>query len=875
MRQHTPPSQTTTSTTTPATAASSARRAEASDDHVSEPLSGPVREHFEARFGHDFGRIRVHRGPTADTSAHALAAHAYTFGSDIVLGGGRAPTTTGPTGRLLAHELVHTIQQGAARPLAGRVTRPFLGTPQQLARSPFADQTTTPTGVPVLEWDLFPRPRVQAPLMNTPPFSRPAPTWNPLPPIPTFQAPRVAPEPLPYQFTPTTPMDEATLASKLATSPGDLGATLSHFVTGGIDLPASCPPRLGPRPLLPCTRAPSADEREAMLNEDGLGKRALDLDKADAAKLDALLRDRRKVAARVLMEQFSAQLMKAEPTKEDSALDKQWIATLKIPWVMSWLAPRSSLGPIVAAALHARLAEQDLGALRRESFQAVSPLISSRLKGDNAKLMAWDKARGDEAKQAKTMPQATRLFAAILGDISLQNVLGGAISDWYLKESRIDERFERVKATAQLRSLLRPTSWYRMEADKFVRELALDPKALGSKKGRQFMADPRMRAVIDYLRGGKAKADENERDQYTKAIELLKKLGLLDHLKVAYPEISDEYPVGPPVPVTPGKAPPPDPVDIVLEAAERALYVELKDSNQAGNMGTSTHTSFTLDAAKPLFKGYDFGFDANWTGSRPGHSPALDVAPAQEKARIAVVAPDTWTLGGVTYTLVESLFDDGTDFSDSRKSILADQEVKTKLGMVACGTGNQGAIERCLKSDKPPDPKVYGELRGRALAGGKEVGGENVHSPEVKGMLDRLTPHKDAADFPERTWNELRRLPESIKVSVGGTFLALIHVYRNDDDTQRVWVQPTYTHPSHVDPITSGAPVPRGDEIGNVGSTGNAFGEHAHIYVHYRGPFPKGTSEAEVKKLPRYYANVLGFFARANRGPLPKKPAAP
>ena len=72
---------------------------------------------FGPRFGHDFAGVRVHDDATAANSARALNARAYTVGRDVVFARGQyQPATT--SGRLLlAHELVHVVQQsGAAEP---------------------------------------------------------------------------------------------------------------------------------------------------------------------------------------------------------------------------------------------------------------------------------------------------------------------------------------------------------------------------------------------------------------------------------------------------------------------------------------------------------------------------------------------------------------------------------------------------------------------------------------------------------------------------------------------------------------------------------------------------------------------------------------
>ncbi len=76
-----------------------------------QPLDQGVRRFMESRFGHDFSQVRVHADVKAAESAQALDALAYTIGRNIVFAAGQyAPGTT--TGRnLLAHELVHIVQQ--------------------------------------------------------------------------------------------------------------------------------------------------------------------------------------------------------------------------------------------------------------------------------------------------------------------------------------------------------------------------------------------------------------------------------------------------------------------------------------------------------------------------------------------------------------------------------------------------------------------------------------------------------------------------------------------------------------------------------------------------------------------------------------------
>jgi hypothetical protein len=74
-------------------------------------LDAATRSRMESRFARDFSRVRVHMDARAGASADAVAADAYTVGSQIVFAAGRyAPHTAG--GRaLLAHELTHVVQQ--------------------------------------------------------------------------------------------------------------------------------------------------------------------------------------------------------------------------------------------------------------------------------------------------------------------------------------------------------------------------------------------------------------------------------------------------------------------------------------------------------------------------------------------------------------------------------------------------------------------------------------------------------------------------------------------------------------------------------------------------------------------------------------------
>lgn len=86
-------------------------RARAGVASVAAPLHPDVRTEMEARFGCDFGSIRVHQDSTAAQTAQAIHARAYTVGEDIVFGEGEYSPQAMEGRKLLAHELAHVVQQ--------------------------------------------------------------------------------------------------------------------------------------------------------------------------------------------------------------------------------------------------------------------------------------------------------------------------------------------------------------------------------------------------------------------------------------------------------------------------------------------------------------------------------------------------------------------------------------------------------------------------------------------------------------------------------------------------------------------------------------------------------------------------------------------
>ncbi|REE18411.1 uncharacterized protein DUF4157 [Paraburkholderia sp. BL27I4N3] len=93
--------------------ASTAQAVESEMAH-GEPLPGSVRALMEPRFGVSFAHVRIHTDARAANLSAGLHAHAFTVGQHVFFAGG-AYRPQEPAGlELIAHELTHTVQNGAA-----------------------------------------------------------------------------------------------------------------------------------------------------------------------------------------------------------------------------------------------------------------------------------------------------------------------------------------------------------------------------------------------------------------------------------------------------------------------------------------------------------------------------------------------------------------------------------------------------------------------------------------------------------------------------------------------------------------------------------------------------------------------------------------
>lgn len=91
------------------------------------PLDQATRSFMEPRLNSDFSHVKIHDNTLAAKSADSINALAYTSGNNVVFNSGQYKTNTDSGKRLLAHELVHTMQQGGVRRKTGVIQRSWLG----------------------------------------------------------------------------------------------------------------------------------------------------------------------------------------------------------------------------------------------------------------------------------------------------------------------------------------------------------------------------------------------------------------------------------------------------------------------------------------------------------------------------------------------------------------------------------------------------------------------------------------------------------------------------------------------------------------------------------------------------------------------------
>jgi hypothetical protein len=113
-------------------------------------LPASQRGFYETRFGHNFSDVRIHTDSRAAELARSVNARAFTLGQDVVFGSGEYAPQTHKGKRILAHELTHVVQQGAAPQVpSNKLTeRAIHGSPATshivLQRSPGPDSESFP-----------------------------------------------------------------------------------------------------------------------------------------------------------------------------------------------------------------------------------------------------------------------------------------------------------------------------------------------------------------------------------------------------------------------------------------------------------------------------------------------------------------------------------------------------------------------------------------------------------------------------------------------------------------------------------------------------------------------------------------------------------
>ena len=98
-------------------------------------LPPAIKENMESAIGADFSGVNIHTDAEAQQMSNELHAQAFTHGNDIYFNKGKYDPDSQEGQRLLAHELTHTIQQGAA--------------PQQ----PATEQPAAPAAEPATQTD--------------------------------------------------------------------------------------------------------------------------------------------------------------------------------------------------------------------------------------------------------------------------------------------------------------------------------------------------------------------------------------------------------------------------------------------------------------------------------------------------------------------------------------------------------------------------------------------------------------------------------------------------------------------------------------------------------------------------------------------------
>lgn len=134
-------------------------------------LSAPVQQQMSSAFGADFSSVRIHTDTRAAQLSNDIGAKAFTYKNDIYFNENQYDTSSSDGRFLLAHELTHTVQQGAA---VRRATLPVTATAPRIQPSLFDEALDwmanhfNPDVIPgysllsvIIQYDLIRRRRVE------------------------------------------------------------------------------------------------------------------------------------------------------------------------------------------------------------------------------------------------------------------------------------------------------------------------------------------------------------------------------------------------------------------------------------------------------------------------------------------------------------------------------------------------------------------------------------------------------------------------------------------------------------------------------------------------------------------------------------------
>ncbi|MFT5821029.1 MAG: outer membrane protein OmpA-like peptidoglycan-associated protein [Crocinitomix sp.] len=99
---------------------------------------------MEKGFGADFSNVRIHSDTGAAQKSEAIQARAFATGNDIYFNSGEYQPNSQTGKRLLAHELTHTIQQGASKPSIQRQAKPGEASKSEAELKPKVDGEKKP-----------------------------------------------------------------------------------------------------------------------------------------------------------------------------------------------------------------------------------------------------------------------------------------------------------------------------------------------------------------------------------------------------------------------------------------------------------------------------------------------------------------------------------------------------------------------------------------------------------------------------------------------------------------------------------------------------------------------------------------------------------